>query len=112
YDMKSRLSSSRMLWSALATFLASWLPGRVFAIMGKNNPNAFLTIGIILAIIFILAIGLTYFSTFERETDGTPEERKAIIEEISNKSEKPLVTLWIMVKGISSDFQIMTIGLE
>ena len=40
YDMKSRLSSSRMLWSALATFLASWLPGRVFAIMGKNNPNA------------------------------------------------------------------------
>lgn len=112
YDMKSRLSSSRMLWSALATFLASWLPGRVFAIMGKNNPNAFLTIGIILAIIFILAIGLTYFSTFERETDGTPEERKAIIEESSHKGENPLVSLWNMIKGMGSVFRIKSFALH
>ncbi len=68
----------------------------------KIIQNAFLTIGIILAIVFILAIGLTYFSTFERETDGTPEERKAIIEESSHKGENPLVSLWNMIKDMGS----------
>ncbi len=112
YDMKSRLSSSRMLWSALATFLASWLPGRVFAIMGKDNPNSFLTVGITLAIVFILAIGLTYSSTFERETDGTPEEKEAIIEESSNKGQNPLASMWNMLKDMGSVFRIKSYALH
>ena len=66
YDMKSRLSSSRMLWSALATFLA----------------------------------------------DGTPEERKAIIEESSNKGENPLVSLWNMIKDMGSVFRIKSFALH
>lgn len=112
YDVKSKLSSSRMLWSALATFLASWLPGRVFAIMGKNNPEAFLTVGIVLAVVFVLAIGLTYFSTFERETDGTPEEKKAIIEESHNKGQNPLASLWNMLKDMGSVFRIRAYALH
>ncbi|KRK89444.1 Na galactoside symporter family permease [Lentilactobacillus sunkii DSM 19904] len=112
YDMKSKLSSSRMLWSALATFLASWLPGRVFAVMGKNNPNAFLTVGIILAVVFCLAIGLTYFSTFERETSGSPEEIASIVNESAAKTGNPLLALWNMIKDMGSVFRIKSYALH
>ncbi|MCH4171858.1 MAG: MFS transporter [Lactobacillus sp.] len=112
YDTKSKLSSSRMLWAALATFLASWLPGRVFAVMGKNNPNAFLVVGILLAVVFIIAITITYFSTFERETDGSDAEKAAIIAESKVKTENPLKTLWNMIKDMGSVFRIKSYALH
>ncbi|MFT8607940.1 MAG: MFS transporter [Liquorilactobacillus ghanensis] len=71
YDVRTKMTSSRMIWSAIATFLVSWLPGRFFAAMGKNNPDAFLANGITLTVIFMITVLLTYFTTWERK--GDPE---------------------------------------
>ncbi|HJE97815.1 MAG TPA: MFS transporter [Ligilactobacillus acidipiscis] len=71
YEMRTKMSSSRMIWSAIATFLVSWLPGRFFALMGKNNPDAFLANGITLTVIFIITILITYFTTWERSGEET-----------------------------------------
>lgn len=74
FDVRTKMTSSRMLFAAIATFLSAWLPGRFFAILGKDSPTAFLANGVTLAIIFIIALLITYFSTWERpeiETDKT-----------------------------------------
>lgn len=113
YEVKSRLSSSRMLWAALATFLASWLPGRVFKVMGEQNQNAFLVMGVLLAVVFAVAIGITYFTTFERQPSA---EEQAVIDaqekEKANQTTNPFRSTWSVLKEMGSVFRIKAYALH
>ncbi|MCO7124723.1 MFS transporter [Sporolactobacillus shoreicorticis] len=66
YSERTKMTSSRMLWAAVATLLTAWLPGRFFAMLGQHNRWAFFAMGVSLAIIFIIVLLITYFSTWER----------------------------------------------
>lgn len=66
YSVRTKMTSSRMLWAAVATLLTAWLPGRFFAAMGQHNKWAFFAMGVTLAIIFVVVLLITYFSTWER----------------------------------------------
>ncbi|NMM93096.1 MFS transporter [Bifidobacterium oedipodis] len=116
YEIKSRLSSSRMLWAAVATFLSSWLPGRVFAAMGEDNPNAFLTMGVLLAVIFAVAIAITYFTTFERQPaqSDEPQSRATKSQDASEsrKANNPLLSTWYVIKEMGSVFRIKAYALH
>lgn len=107
YDTRAKMTSSRMLWAALATFLSSWLPGRVFAVMGKDNHEAFLVNALILAAIFIIALLLTYFATWERKE--SPEELAA---QAKQAHVNPFKQTLNVLKSMGSVFRIKSYALH
>ncbi|MFB9769223.1 MFS transporter [Lactiplantibacillus modestisalitolerans] len=111
YDERTKMTSSRMLWAAIATFLASWLPGRFFAIFGKSSPKAFLANGIALSLIFIVTLLITYFTTWERpnnaETDNVQEKKAK-----SQSNGGALTGLWHALKDMGSVFRIKSYALH
>jgi len=77
FDVRTKMTSSRMLFSAVATFLSVWLPARMFGIFGKDNPDAFLYNAIVLMGIFIVALLVTYFFTWDRPASEVKENQKS-----------------------------------
>lgn len=66
YDERTKMSSVRMFVSAGATFLATFIPGQLFGILGQDSPIPFLVNGTIFAIIFAVCVFITSASTWER----------------------------------------------
>jgi oligogalacturonide transporter len=106
YDIRTKMTSSRMLWAAIATFLASWLPGRFFAIFGKSSSTAFLANGITLSAIFIITLMITYFTTWERPNDETTAQ------ETVQENRNPFSGLWHAIKDMGSVFRIKSYALH
>lgn len=92
YRLRTVLSGSRMFVSATGTFI-------VFLILAilqhMKNPNAYLITGIIWTIIFVVAIAISFFSTWERPL--TPE----LIEELNAR---PRLTLGEFLKKTVTDY--------
>ncbi|MFD1671304.1 MFS transporter [Agrilactobacillus yilanensis] len=66
FNKRTKLSTARMFFSASATFLATFIPGQLFRILGQNSPVPFFINGLLFAIIFAIAMFFTAFNTWER----------------------------------------------
>ena len=73
YNLRTVLSGSRMFISATGTAIVFLV---LAALKHSNNPNAYLVTGIIWTIIFVVAIFVSYRSTWERPL--TPEFLKEL----------------------------------
>ncbi|ULO08790.1 MFS transporter [Paenibacillus sp. 19GGS1-52] len=82
FNERTKLSTARMFISALGTFLATFIPGRLIAYFGDDNAYAYFLNGLIFAILFAICVFISYKVTWER--DLTP----AMIEEMEQKAVK------------------------
>lgn len=71
FNKRTKLSTARMFFSGLGTFLATFIPGQLFGILGQDSPSAFLINGALFAVIFAVCVYISYRATWEREV---PEE--------------------------------------
>ncbi|MGG1217419.1 MFS transporter [Priestia endophytica] len=69
FDERTKLSTIRLIYSGLGTFLATFIPGRLFEIFGKDSPQAFLYNGIIFTFIFMASLLITHRTTWERNIE-------------------------------------------
>ncbi|MER7797536.1 MFS transporter [Microbacterium sp. NPDC096154] len=68
YTDRTKLSATRMFFSATGTFLVFALPA---AIKATGNPDAYLIAGIAMSVLFAAGVTIAYFTTWERKL--TPE---------------------------------------
>ncbi|WP_336284719.1 MFS transporter [Citrobacter arsenatis] len=71
YKQRSILSAVRLFYGGFSTWLATFLPGRLFEHLGTTNSTVFLINGIIFSIIFMLALLITWSTTWERKQETT-----------------------------------------
>lgn len=103
YNQRTKLSSARMFISAGATFLATFIPGQLFAIMGQHSPVPFLVNGTLFAIIFAIGVYVCYSVTWEKPV--TPEMR-AELEKDSVNQGPVLKRLWGLLCDYGSTLRI------
>lgn len=99
FNKRTQLSTARMFFSSSATFLATFIPGQLFRILGQNSPIPFFINGLFFAIIFALAIFLTAYNTWER-----PVSEISVVE--SGPKKNALQTFWEDIKAYFSTFRI------
>lgn len=66
YTERAKLSTGRMFFSASATFLATFLPGQLFRILGTKSPMPFFINGLVFGVIFAIVMMVSAISTWER----------------------------------------------
>ncbi|WP_345752128.1 MFS transporter [Microbacterium rhizophilus] len=86
YVDRTKLSSTRMFFSATGTFLVFALPA---AIKTTGNPDAYLIAGAAMAVLFAAGVAIAYFTTWERKL--TPEFLAAL-------EAQPRQSVWKNVK--------------
>ncbi|MDR0806002.1 MAG: MFS transporter [Enterobacteriaceae bacterium] len=99
FNGRTKLSTCRMFCSALGTFLATAIPGLLIGHFGKSDPNAYLINGIVFAIVFLLAVFISWKVTWEREL--TPE----MLAEL--EADKPQTTFsekLVMLAGLFKEY--------
>lgn len=69
YKQRSILSAVRLFYGGFSTWLATFLPGRLFEHFGTTNSTVFLINGVIFSVIFMLALLITWSTTWERKQD-------------------------------------------
>ncbi|WP_338471863.1 MFS transporter [Niallia sp. XMNu-256] len=79
FNERTQMSTARMFLSGTGTFLATFVPGQILAVLGQDNSYAFLINGAFFAILFAVCIFISYKSTWEREL--TPEEEQALAQQ-------------------------------
>ncbi|WP_251551080.1 MFS transporter [Neobacillus muris] len=79
FNKRTLLSTARMFISATGTFLATFIPGRLFSALGQDNSMAFFANGAFFAVVFAVCVFISYRSTWEREV--SPEDMEKIINE-------------------------------
>lgn len=79
YNQRTKLSSARMFISAGATFLATFIPGQLFAIMGQHSPIPFLVNGTL----FAIGVYVCYAVTWEKPV--TPQMRAELEKDSVNE---------------------------
>jgi len=67
FNKRTKLSTARMFISGTGTFLATFIPGQLFGILGQDNPMSFLVNGAFFAVLFAICIFISFRSTWERE---------------------------------------------
>lgn len=82
FNKRTKLSTARMFISGTGTFLATFIPGQLFGILGEDNPNAFLINGIFFAVLFAVCVFISFRSTWEREV---PPE---VMEQFANQKKE------------------------
>ncbi|NUG67334.1 MFS transporter [Lactobacillus mellis] len=92
FNERTKLSTARMFFSASATFLATFIPGQLFKILGQNSPVPFFINGLIFAIIFATFMFITAWTTWELPFDQITTNVN------DQKKRKPL-------QALSEDFQ-------
>lgn len=71
FNSRTKLSTCRMFFSALGTFLATFIPGVLIGYFGEHNANAYLINGSVFAVVYMLCVFISWRVTWEREL--TPE---------------------------------------
>lgn len=71
FSKRTLMSTCRMTCSGFASAVCTMIGGWLISIMGDKNPKAYLFLGVIFSIIYVICVLITYFSTWEREL--TPE---------------------------------------
>lgn len=69
YADRTKMSSCRMFVSAGATFLATFIPGQLFRILGQDSHIPFLINGTIFAVIFAVCMFITASVTWEKPVE-------------------------------------------
>lgn len=67
FNKRTKLSTARMFISGTGTFLATFIPGRLFDALGQDNAMAFFLNGAFFAVVFAICVFITFRSTWERE---------------------------------------------
>ncbi|WP_257210568.1 MFS transporter [Actinomyces ruminis] len=70
YVERTKMSSARLVMSGLATFLATFVPGRLFKLLGENSATPYLVNGFIFATIFAICIAISWGTTWEHFVDA------------------------------------------
>lgn len=65
FDIRSKLSGARMIFSQSATFIASFLPGRLMKVFGEHSADAFFYTGVVFSVIFVVVLLSVYVTTWE-----------------------------------------------
>lgn len=86
YSERTKLSATRMFFSACGTFLVFALPA---AIQATGDPHAYLIAGTVLSVLFALGVVIAYFTTWERRI--TPEY-------LAQLEAQPRPSLWLTLK--------------
>lgn len=86
YTDRTKLSATRMFFSACGTFLVFALPA---AIQATGDPHAYLIAGTALSVLFALGVAIAYFTTWERKI--TPEY-------LAQLEAQPRQSLWVTLK--------------
>ncbi|GAA1858306.1 MFS transporter [Brevibacterium marinum] len=86
YTDRTKLSATRMFFSACGTFLVFALPA---AIQATGDPHAYLIAGTALSVLFALGVAIAYFTTWERKI--TPEY-------LAQLEAQPRQSLWLTLK--------------
>lgn len=81
---RTKLSTCRMFISALGTFLATFIPGRLISYFGDDNAYAYFLNGLIFAILFAACVFISYKVTWEREL--TPAMKEELEKNAQKKS--------------------------
>lgn len=76
YKQRSILSAIRLFYGGFSTWLATFLPGRLFAHFGTADSKVFFINGVIFSIIFMFALLVTWSTTWERKQDIAEEAPK------------------------------------
>ncbi|MCV3741879.1 MFS transporter [Lentilactobacillus hilgardii] len=103
YNQRTKLSSARMFISAGATFLATFIPGQLFAILGQHSPMPFLVNGTLFAIIFAIGVYVCYAVTWEKPVT---EEMKKELEKDSVNHGSVFQRIWGLLKDYGSMLRI------
>lgn len=103
YNERTKLSSARMFISAGATFLATFIPGQLFAILGQHSPVPFLVNGTIFAVIFVIGVFVCYSVTWEKPV--TEEMRKELEKDAVNNGNL-MQRFWGLLKDYGSTLKI------
>ncbi|MBS1203938.1 MAG: transporter [Proteobacteria bacterium] len=67
YKQRSILSAIRLFYGGFSTWLATFLPGRLFAHFGTSDSKVFFINGVIFSVIFMVALLITWSTTWERK---------------------------------------------
>ncbi|HJE97822.1 MAG TPA: MFS transporter [Ligilactobacillus acidipiscis] len=95
FDERTKLSSTRMFISAGGTFLATFIPGQLFKILGQDSPVPFFINGLIFAIIFVTGMFISSFSTWEKPVSEVEREAAQAAE-----GKEKVTGLWAKTKNI------------
>ena len=78
FNKRTLFSTSRMFISSIGVFLATFVPGQLFKILGENKAWPFILNAIIFSCIYVICIMIAYFTTWERhiEYEDTPNKQK------------------------------------
>jgi oligogalacturonide transporter len=64
---KAKLTGTKQFFGTIANMIASFIPGRLFLMYGKNSPEAFWLTGLIYGLMTAFALLLVWAFTFERD---------------------------------------------
>lgn len=106
FNERTKMSTARMFISGTGTFLATFVPGQLLAVLGQDSPYAFLVNGAFFAILFAVCIFISYKSTWEPKL--SPEEEQAIIERSKQTKSftDQLKEIGSVIKGYFTTFKI------
>lgn len=107
YNSRSKMSTTRMFFSGAITSVVTLVGGVIISIMGDKNAYAYTAIGVFWAIVFAIAVMITYKFTWERPISeiqaGLSDEQKAAAE----KSGKNIFTMfWDAVVSYFSTLKV------
>lgn len=103
FNERTKLSSARMFISAGATFLATFIPGQLFAILGQHSPIPFLVNGTMFAVIFAIGVYICYAVTWEKPV--TPEMAAELEKDAVNRGSLGQ-RFWGLLKDYGSTLRI------
>lgn len=69
YKERTKLSAFRIVFGGLGTFMATFIPGRLFTLFGDDSARVFFINGAIFTLISMVVVMITYFTTWERLHD-------------------------------------------
>lgn len=104
YTGRTKLSTCRMFISALGTFMATFVPGRLIAIYGEHDPNAYLFNGIFFGVLFMICVIISYFATWERPL--TAEMQKELENTEQKKESHPVKFILNLFKEYFSTLKV------
>lgn len=76
FNKRTLFSTARMFISSTGVFLATFIPGQLFKILGEDKAWPFILNAIIFSCIYVACILITYFVTWERKMELDPKDKK------------------------------------
>jgi oligogalacturonide transporter len=70
FKMRARFAGARILVGQIAAIAAGIFPAWIINTLGKESADTFLYLGIIFSILFVLAVGTTWWFSWERDPNS------------------------------------------